>query len=35
MKLKLNKVYTVSKKGKPEKPRLFMQHLVCETAGFK
>jgi DNA (cytosine-5)-methyltransferase 1 len=34
MKLKLNKVYTVSKKGKPEKPRLFMQHLVCETAGF-
>ncbi|MCM3707336.1 DNA cytosine methyltransferase [Cytobacillus firmus] len=35
MNLKLKKVYTVSKKGKPEKPRLFLQHLVCEAAGFK
>lgn len=33
MNLKLKKVYTVSKKGKPEKPRLFLQHLVCEAAG--
>lgn len=33
MNLKLKKVYTVSKKA--EKPRLFLQHLVCETAGFK
>lgn len=35
MNLKLKKVYTVSKKGKPEKPRLFLQHLVCEAAGFE
>lgn len=35
MNLKLKKVYTVSKKGKPEKPRLFLQHLICETAGFE
>ncbi|RHW35935.1 site-specific DNA methylase, partial [Neobacillus notoginsengisoli] len=35
MNLRLTKVYTVSKKGKPEKPRLFLQHLVCEAAGFK
>lgn len=34
MNLKLKKVYSVSKKGKPEKPRLFLQHLVCEAAGF-
>lgn len=34
MNLKLKKVYTVSKKGKPEKPRLFLQHLVCEAAGW-
>ncbi|WP_066415245.1 DNA cytosine methyltransferase [Sutcliffiella cohnii] len=32
MKLKMKKVYTISKKA--EKPRLFLQHLVCETAGF-
>ncbi|MEB9897777.1 hypothetical protein P4K96_30680 [Bacillus cereus] len=31
-KLLLQKVYTVSKKHKS--PRLFFQHLVCETAGF-
>lgn len=35
MNLKLTKVYTVSKKGKPEKPRLFLQHLVCEAANLK
>ncbi|MEI2356669.1 DNA cytosine methyltransferase [Mesobacillus zeae] len=35
MNLKLKKVYTVSKKGKPERPRLFLQHIVCEAAGFK
>jgi DNA (cytosine-5)-methyltransferase 1 len=35
MNLKLKKVYTVSKKGKPEKPRLFLQHLCVEAAGFK
>jgi DNA (cytosine-5)-methyltransferase 1 len=35
MNLKLKKVYTVSKKGKPERPRLFLQHLVCEAAGFQ
>ncbi|QCJ45413.1 hypothetical protein FAY30_26025 (plasmid) [Bacillus sp. S3] len=35
MNLKLKKVYTVSKKGKPEKPRLFLQHMVCEAAGFE
>lgn len=32
MKLKFKKVYMVSKKA--EKPRLFLQHLICETAGF-
>ncbi|EWG08716.1 DNA cytosine methyltransferase [Cytobacillus firmus] len=31
MNLKLKKVYMVSKKA--EKPRLFLQHLVCEAAG--
>ncbi|MGM2306230.1 DNA cytosine methyltransferase [Bacillus paranthracis] len=30
----LKKVYQVSKKGKEETPRLFLQHLVCEAAGF-
>lgn len=35
MNLKLKKVYSVSKKGKPEKPRLFLQHLICEAAGFE
>lgn len=35
MNLKLKKVYSVSKKGKPEQPRLFLQHLVCEAAGFQ
>jgi DNA (cytosine-5)-methyltransferase 1 len=35
MNLKLKKVYTVSKKGKPEKPRLFLQHIVCEAAGLQ
>lgn len=34
MDIKLKKVYTVSKKGKPAMPRLFLQHLVCETANF-
>ena len=33
MNLKMKKVYTVSQKA--EKPRLFLQHLVCETAGFE
>jgi len=35
MNLKLTKVYSVSKKGKPGKPRLFLQHLVCEAANLK
>lgn len=35
MNLKLKKVYSVSKKGKPERPRLFLQHLICEAAGFE
>ena len=30
----IKKVYQVSKKGKEETPRLFLQHLVCEAAGF-
>ncbi|WP_247747404.1 DNA cytosine methyltransferase [Alkalihalobacillus sp. BA299] len=33
MSIKMKKVYTVSQKA--EKPRLFLQHLVCEAAGFK
>lgn len=33
MNLRLKKVYTVSKKA--DKPRLFLQHIVCEAAGFE
>lgn len=33
MNLKMKKVYTVSHKA--EKPRLFLQHLICEAAGFE
>lgn len=30
----MKKVYQVSRKGKEETPRLFLQHLVCEAAEF-
>ena len=33
MNMKLKKVYQVSKKA--DKPRLFLQHIVCEAAGFE
>lgn len=33
MKLKMKKVYTVTQKS--DKPRLFLQHLICESAGFE
>lgn len=31
----MKKVYQVSHKGKNPKPRFFMQHLVCEAAGWE
>lgn len=31
----MKKVYQVSQKGKNPKPRFFLQHLVCEAAGWK
>lgn len=34
MNLTIKKVYQVSSKGKEENPRLFLQHLVTEAAGF-
>lgn len=31
----LKKVYQVSQKGKNPQPRFFLQHLICEAAGWK
>ena len=31
----MKKVYQVGKKGKTPKPRFFLQHMICEAAGWK